>query len=450
MYLLNAILLLPAAVNPDALRAPAEQRLVPSHRFAEWLINIIDQCLKAVGLERYVALHEVIYVVVIAAVALAIGIAVKSVALAVTRRMVRLRHSETGAELLRERTFTRCSHVITPLVFMALIPFAFNSNSQVLWWILRAVGVYALIAFGVGVTAVVTFIFNRYNARDNTRGLPLRGILNLCIGIVWIIVAILAVSVIVDRSPAVLLAGLGAFAAALMLIFKDSILGFVAGIQMSQNDMLHVGDWIVVPGTPANGTVLDVSLSTVKVQNFDNTIITIPPYTLVSGAFQNWRGMKDSGVRRIMQNFMIDWPGIVPLSDSVLNAVTAKYPQMAQVVANMRSADKNGWATGGGERPLNGTLETNLGLFRAYLCMYLMNNPLVSSNHRVLVQLLDPTISAQPLQIWCWAATTDWNEYEAIQSAIMEHVITTAPVFGLAIYTSGSDTITLVNAPAKS
>ena len=138
---------------------------------------------------------------------------------------------------------------------------------------------------------------------------------------------IIAVSIIVDKSPAYLLTGLGAFAAALMLIFKDSILGFTAGIQMSQNDMLHVGDWIVVPGTPANGIVKDVTLSAVKIQNFDNTMVTVPPYTLVSTSFQNYRGMKDSGMRRFTRTFVIDPTTVMRLTPTLSRAYLRNIPR---------------------------------------------------------------------------------------------------------------------------
>lgn len=180
---------------------------------------------------------------------------------------------------------------------MALLPIALDGEGRWAQVLDRAVYVYAIAMFGVAVTAVFSFVWVRYDQHENTKKLPLKGILNVAKGIVWGIVVIVAVSVMVDKSPAVLLTGLGAFAAALMLIFKDSILGFVAGIQLSQNDMLRVGDWIVVPSTIANGIVTDVTLSVVKVLNWDNTTVMLPPYTLVSTSFQNWRSMSDSGVR---------------------------------------------------------------------------------------------------------------------------------------------------------
>ncbi len=157
-----------------------------------------------------------------------------------------------------------------------------------------------------------------------------------------------------------------------MLVFKDSILGFVAGIQLSENDMIHVGDWIVVPNTPANGVVLDMTLTTVKVQNWDNTIITLPPYSLVQSSFQNWRGMSESGCRRIVKTLTIDITTVHSITAAEADAIAARYPLLKDFVDNLRksgSMEQNN----GGLTPINGTIETNLGLFRAYCCLYIYN-----------------------------------------------------------------------------
>lgn len=203
--------------------------------------------------------------------------------------------------------------------------------------IIRLSWAYIVVCIAIGINAILNLIFTRYNVKENTRNLPIRGILNVAKGIVWAIAVIIGIALIVHRSPAALLGGLGAFAAALMLIFKDSILGFVAGIQMSQNDMLHVGDWIVVPGTPANGTVMDVSLTTVKVQNFDNTTVTVPPYTLVSTSFQNWRSMSESGVRRVMMNVYVNPDTVRFATAEMLQKLGEKYDSLHKFITNLQA-----------------------------------------------------------------------------------------------------------------
>ncbi len=440
----------PESTDMGRMVADKAPSVIPSHDIATWIMRGVNDFLSLFGLENSSTAQQVVYIVVVAAVALIIGLGIKTLLLWITRKIVALRKSHFAQEILREGVLAKCFHVVPPLVFMALIPFAFNSESGSLHTIMTIVGLYALIAFAVGLNAILTFAFDRYNERINRRNLPLKGILNVAKGIVWIIIAIIAVSILVDKSPMALLAGLGAFAAALMLIFKDSILGFVAGIQMSQNDMLHVGDWIVVPNTPANGTVMDVSLTAVKVQNWDNTIVTVPPYTLVSGAFQNWRGMSDSGVRRILETFTIDYAGVCACTPALLQAIGAKYPLMAEYISKLQGdTGDGGWSVDGGLRPVNGTVETNVGLFRAYLCLYLMHNPHISKEQRILVQMQEPNIYGLQLQIWCFTNTTDFNAYCGILAGVVEHVASVVSDFGLQIYTSSSETITLAKTAAR-
>lgn len=421
-------------------------QLIPSHSVGTWLLRLVDTLLDKIGLDHNQGVEEIVYAILVLALSLAIGWLVKTALLAGVRKLVKLRDSTIGRELLLLRTPAKCSHIIPPLVFLGMVPIAFARGSHLLGIIERLAGVYTFVALGIGLTGVISFIFYHYNTHENSRNLPLKGVRNISIGITWIIIAILAISVLVDKSPAALLTGLGAFAAALMLIFKDSILGFVAGIQMSQNDMLHVGDWIVVPSTPANGTVLDVSLSAVKVQNWDNTIVTVPPYTLVSTSFQNYRGMKESGARRITKTLTIDYPTVRPLTDELIAAAVARHPELQSFVDGLRKAGRSE-QNDGGNTPINGTIETNLGLFRAYVCLYIYNNPQIAKNQTILIRLLDPTNAGLPLQIYCFTNTTDWDAYEGIQSAVVEHVLTAAPDFGLGIYTSGSMSVELEGEP---
>ena len=423
--------------------------LIPSHAVGTWILGVIHRLLDSLGLEHSQWLEELLYIIVVLAVSLGVGILLKKGIIALLRKFVSMRHSEVGRQFLEHRVISSCAHFIPPLVFLGFIPIAFShgNDSRMLTVIERLAGAYTMVTCGLGLSAIGRFIFFRYNLRENTRNLPIKGILNISLGVIWIVITIIAVSILLDKSPAILLTGLGAFAAALMLIFKDSILGFVAGIQMSQNDMLHVGDWIVVPGTPANGTVLDVTLSAVKIRNFDNTYVTVPPYTLVSTSFQNYRGMIDSGARRFTRTIIIDTPTIQRLTPDMLAAALKAHPELQTFVDGL-NADKQIIEASGGLRPLNGTVETNLGLFRAYCSIYLTTSPLINATYRVLVRVLDPTDKGFPLDIYAFARTTDWSEYEAIQSAVMEHITTAAPDFGLTVYTSGAMTVAEIAAPS--
>lgn len=411
-----------------------------AHSVAEWLLSLIDRLLNAIGLETHEKTEEAICLFIIIAGAFLIGWMLQKIIYFILRHAVKLRPSAIGQELLKGKTLARCCYIIPPLVVLALAPFALEESHSTYTVVVRIAGIYALFALAVGLGAVFTFIFNYYNTYENKRKLPLKGLVNVAIGVVWIIIVILSVSVALDKSPGLLLTGLGAFAAALMLVFKDSILGFVAGIQLSENDMIHVGDWIVVPDTIANGVVLDMTLTTVKVQNWDNTIVTLPPYSLVQSSFQNWRGMSESGCRRIVKNLTIDITSVKSITPDEADALAVRYPLLKEFVDNLRK--NNGLEQNNpGLTPINGTIETNLGLFRAYCCLYIYNNPFINNVQQILVRILDPTNGGLPLQVYCFTATTDWNKYEGIQSAIIEHISTVCGDFGLDIYSSSTLTV---------
>ncbi|MCM1029591.1 MAG: mechanosensitive ion channel family protein [Alloprevotella sp.] len=400
--------------------------IIPTHRVASWLLIHVNKVLDAMGFSHDPNLQEIIYVAFITLIALAIGWVMRFVILYVMRKIVGAYHTEIGQQLLDQNVLATCSHIIPPLVIMALIPFALVNETDLTHLIMKVLIIYTIIVTVMALSSVMRFIWMRFDHRNNTKNLPLKGILNVALGLLWIIATIVAVSVLIDKSPAALLTGLGAFAAVMTLVFKDSILGFVAGIQLSQNDMLRVGDWIVVPSTIANGIVIDVSLTAVKVQNWDNTIVTLPPYTLVSTSFQNWRGMTDAGWRLISRNFYFDTDSILPLTDDMIQRVI-DLPGVKEFVDKVKSG---GEQYDPGVATVNGSLETNLGLFRAYMCYYLLHHPLVATDQQILVNLVKPSPEGMPLQIYCYT-TTAWTAYEAVQSEIFEHIALTCPRFGL-------------------
>ncbi len=402
--------------------------VVPSHDMALWLIDLIDDFLELLGLGREAFIEEFVYVVVIVLLALFIGWFIRFVVLFVIRKVIVLHRYDIGKELIEQKVFTRGSHIIPPLLFLIFIPFAFASSTTLLLRLIQSVvSIYLSITIGIAINAILSFLWSHYDNHRNDKNHPLRGVLNVAKGVVWIVIAIVTVSWMLGKSPAVLLTGLGAFAAALMLVFRDSILGFVAGLQLSQNDMLRVGDWIVVPSTVANGVVEDVSLTVVKVRNWDNTLVMLPPYTLVSTSFQNWRGMVESNVRLMSCVVIIDSKSVMPCDDTFIDKITTRYPQMKAMLNSKVKYE-------GGIEGVNGTNYTNLGVFRAYLCNYLKEHSMVSKRWQILVNLLDVTNVGTRLQVYCYAKTIDWTIYEAVKSEILEHIICEAPIFGLSIY----------------
>lgn len=405
--------------------------IIPSHAIAQWLQQLIDKFLNYIGLGSNHHVEQIIYFIVIFGVSILLGWALRCLILWIAHSWVKVRNTHAGALLLKMHTLSKCSHFITPLVFLALVPFAFDHDSLLQTIVVRAALVYAVVTFCYGLTAVLTYTFTRINEKANTRNLPMDGVLNLAIGVVWLVAAIVCISIAIDRSPAVLLTGLTAFAAVLMLVFKDTILGFVAGIQMAQNDMLHVGDWIVVPDTEANGVVEYVSLSTVKVRNFDNTIVTVPPYNLVSKSFQNWRGMSESGVRRICCTFNMSPDSVVNTTPEMIDTLEGKYPILKQFAATLKSSSEV--VCEGGASPWNGSMLTNLGLFRAYLVGYLLQDEHISPQPNLMVNITNPTPHGVPMQLYCFVNTTDWLAYEGVKSALLEKVVTDAREFGLDI-----------------
>ncbi len=417
--------------------------LIPSNQVAQWLLVHIHRWLDFLGLEKNGTIEEVIYAAIIVCFALFLGWLVRTIILFGVRKFMLIRHSDLGKELIQHHVLIHCSHIIPPLVMLALLPFAFTVESTLRSVVLRVLLIYTTYAVCKAISSVTSFAWIRFDETRNSKNLPLRGILDTVLGVLWFIAVIIIISIIVNKSPVKLLTGLGAFAAVLMLVFKDSILGLVAGLQLSQNDMLRVGDWIVVPSTIANGIVTDVTLTAVKVQNFDNTIVTLPPYTLISTSFQNWRGMKDSGCRRIMKSVIIDSDTITTTTEEMVDSITKKYPIVRAYVEKLRTLGHPDYAPG--LAVVNGTSDTNLGLFRAYMCQWLLNNPAIRNDEQILVRIMDPSGEGIPLQIWCFTDTTNWTAYEAIQSAVMEHVAVTAADFGLRLFNdpSGTDITTV-------
>jgi miniconductance mechanosensitive channel len=267
--------------------------------------------------------------------------------------------------------------------------------------------------------------------------LPLKGIVQGIKLVAAIIIGILMISVMLDQSPAILISGLGAMAAVLMLVFKDPILGLVAGIQLSANNMLMLGDWLEMPKFGADGSVIDIGLTTVKVQNWDNTITTIPTYALVSDAFKNWSGMSKSGGRRIKRSINIDATSIHFLTpEEVEHLYKSRVLKPYIEARNKEISSYNQQYNEDEGNALNCRGMTNIGTFRAYLAEYLQHHTKIRKDMTLMVRQLAPGAEGMPLEIYAFTNTTAWLEYEAIQADIFDHVYAVMGEFGLRVYQS--------------
>ncbi len=272
------------------------------------------------------------------------------------------------------------------------------------------------------------------NSTESTR--PIKSYLQLGKILIIGLGSIIIVAALIDRSPAILLSGLGAMSAVLLIVFKDTLVSFTAGIQLTTNDMLRVGDWIEMPELGADGDVVDIALHTVKVQNFDKTITSIPTWRLMSYSFKNWRGMSESGGRRIKRTILIDATSVKFIEKhdvdelkniSLINSYLNEKSTMIED-SNKQLAEKSQDFF---SKPVNHRRLTNLGTFRAYVNFYLLNHKKIHTDMTRLVRMLKPDSEGIPLEIYCFTSTTDWIEYENIQSDVFEHLLAILPEFGL-------------------
>ncbi|MEA5102582.1 mechanosensitive ion channel family protein [Pantoea sp. S18] len=267
--------------------------------------------------------------------------------------------------------------------------------------------------------------------------LPLRGIIQSVKLIAAILMVIMIISLLLGKSPGVLITGLGAMTAVLMLVFKDPILGLVAGIQLAANNMLKMNDWLEMPKYGADGAVIDISLTTVKVRNWDNTIVTIPAYALISDSFKNWRGMSESGGRRIKRSINIDTTSITFLDDTMMQQL--KSAHLLTPYLNSKSEEVAAWNAQLGcdlDSPLNGRRLTNVGTFRVWLQSWLEQHPRIHKEMTLMVRQLAPGENGLPVEVYVFTNTTVWAEYENIQADIFDHIYAVLPTFGLRVHQS--------------
>ena len=332
------------------------------------------------------------------------------------KKLAQHTHYQWDSLLLKRKVVHHLVHTIPGILVYALLPLAFIRGKGLLLLSQKICAVYIVFALLLAINGFILVFLDMYNMRQVNKNRPIKGFMQVLQVLLFFIGGIVIIAILIGKSPASLFAGLGASAAILMLVFKNTILGFVAGIQLSANDMLRPGDWITVPGSNANGIVQEITLNTVKIQNFDNTISTIPPYTLVNASFQNWRGMVESGGRRVMKSIFLDLNTIKFCTPDMLDTFRKEIPLLADY------------------KPDEGVTPTNSQMFRVYVEKYLTSLPVVNTDLDLIISQLQSTEYGVPIQIYFFSRNKVWKEYERIQSDIFDHFFAMVPKFDLKVY----------------
>lgn len=390
------------------------------------VLNIIKKWLVAWGMapDTADALDHFIAFILLVLIALAADQICRRVVLRAVARLVQKTKATWDDIVFDHKVMVRLSHIVVPLIIYLFIPVAFADTAPVTVDIIQRICmVLIILSLLFFAHAFMGAVYTVYSATGRYRNRPLKGMVQTVQVALWLIGIIVIIGKLMGENPLNLLAGLSAMSAVLMLIFKDTIMGFVSGVQLSANNMLKVGDWIKMPKYGVDGTVTEVSLTTVKVRNWDNTVATLPPYLLVSDIFENWNAMRESGGRRIKRSINID-----------MNSVCFCTPRMLEQFRQEELLKD--YLAEEHKEPL-----TNLGVFRAYLVAWLHRQPVVNTDLHCMVRQLQPTEYGIPLELYFFSRIKDWVPYEDVQSDVFDYVLAVVPRFGLRIFQvpSGED-----------
>lgn len=360
--------------------------------------------------------QRVVVIMGILLIAYVLDLICRKVVMPGVRKVTAKTQSTWDDYLLSDEVMTNVCHLIPPIVVYVLIPFAFPYEPNFLSLILKICTIYITLVVMKLICAFLTSLYTISSEHEKLKNHSMKGFYQMLKLIVVCIGVIIIISELISKDPIAILTGLGAGTAILMLVFQDTIKGLVAGIQLTANDMVRPGDWITMPKYGADGDVMEVSLTTVKVRNWDKTITTVPPYALVNDSFQNWRGMFDIGGRRVKRSIHIDMNTVRFCTEEEL----AHFKQQP-------------WMEGFEE---TGKEEVNLYLFRHYLDYYLRHHPKVNQDMIMLVRQLQPTEHGMPIELYFFSANTAWVKYEALQAEVFDHVLATVHRFGLKVFQS--------------
>lgn len=394
--------------------------------FRDWVEAILIQ--SGLSSELSSTLNRWIILLIIILFALLIDAIIRMGVMRLVQQIVSRTKATWDDYIFDSKVIKRLCNFITPTIIYILLPIAFSSvvgNDGIYTILKRGVEVFMVIACIRFINTLVKVCFEIAEQHPAWQGKPIKGLMQTAQGTILGIGLILIVSILIDKSPALLLTGLGASAAVLMLIFKDSILGLVAGVQLSANNMLKVGDWISLPQRGIDGEVEEVSLTTIKVRSWDKTLQMLPPYLLISEPFDNWQAMRSSGGRRIKRSLNVDMTTI-KLADSEFIATLRQSDISCNLIEPIST------------QSAEGSTLTNLDLFMRAVNDYLLHHPRVNPNMTVMVRQLQPSQWGLPIEIYCFSVDVNWVPYENLQTEIISYVVAVAPLFDLRIYQAPS------------
>jgi len=410
---------------------------------AIWLKDLFLQA----GLNYSVAsfLSTIGLVIIVLFASWLVNLFAKLIILKVVTRIVKRTKSNWDDIFLEQNVFTKLSHFAPALVIWFSAGWALKAYPVWMAFVHKMAYIYMVLVGTIVINSFIEAWHKIYNTLPIAQHRHIKGYVQLVKIFVVLVAMLIIISVMFRKDITSILAGLGAMAAVLILVFKDTLLGLVASIQLSVNKMLSIGDWITIPGREVDGTVTDITLNTVKVQNFDKTIITIPTYSLVNESFQNWKGMEESGVRRIRRAIFIDMRSIRFL-DSELRMKFSGFPLLKDYIEKTEnSLILNGIPKDSDLPYFNPSALTNLGLFRFYAETYLKNHPFIDPKEPVILRHRDPVGNGLPLQVYAFTKNSQMTPYENIQSDIFEHILAIIGEFGLKVYQqpTGDDLLSL-------
>jgi len=331
----------------------------------------------------------------------------------------------------------RAAHMIPALIIYSYLPHILPPETETYILLHKAVSLYFVLVSLAVFDALLSAVRDVYDMHNKSGKVSINGVIQALKIIGTFVAIIFAVSLLAGKSPLYFISGLGAFTAVLMLIFKDPLLGLVAGVQLSTMDLVRKGDWIEISKHGADGEIIDISLTTIRVQNWDKTIVSIPAYDFVSSSFKNWRGMSESGGRRIKRSMRFKISTVHILTDEEierLRKIKLLAPYMEKKQAEMNKFNAEEFSDSDMSVLANGERLTNIGMFRAYCNVYLHKHPGINQKMTIIVRHLEPTETGLPLELYMFTSDTRWEEYENVQADIFDHLLSLVPVFGLEIY----------------